>query len=103
MYCPAGLAADLVGRLSPFRLRINSDCTDCMVCARVCRYDALNPIEIKNRKPALSCSLCGDCVPACHASAIEYRFPGLRPTAAKGLFTVLTVALHAIFLGVARI
>ena len=35
--------------------------------------------------------------------AIELRFPGLQAAASRRLFTVLVAALHAVFLGVARI
>lgn len=39
--CPMGLVANLLGKVSPWRLRIDKDCTRCGACARVCRYDAL--------------------------------------------------------------
>ncbi len=104
MYCPIGLVADLLGKISPFRLRINDDtCTDCGACAIKCRYGALRPENIAARRPDLSCTLCGDCVSACRGRSIEYRFAGLSPRAARTLFLVMVVSLHAAFLGVARI
>ncbi len=102
-YCPIGFLSTTLGRVSPFRLRLNTSCTDCQACRSVCRYDALRPEDIKRRKPSLTCTLCGDCLSACHSRAIEYRFPGLSPDAARTLFLVLVVSLHAVFLGVARI
>ena len=102
-YCPIGFLSTALGRISPFRLRINSGCTDCQACRTVCRYDALRPEDIKRRRPALTCTLCGDCLAACHGRFIEYKFLGLSPDAARALFIVLVVSLHALFLGVARI
>jgi len=102
-YCPIGVLSTIMGRISPFRLRLNASCTDCQACRTVCRYDALRPEDIKRRKPSLTCTLCGDCLSACRSRSIEYRFPGLSPEAARSLFLVLVVSLHAVFLGVARI
>jgi len=104
MYCPIGLVADVMGKLSPFRLRINDEtCTDCGACALGCRYGALRPEHISARKPGLSCSLCGDCVSACRRRSIEYRFARLSPRRARTVFLVMVASLHAVFLGVARI
>lgn len=103
MYCPIGLAADVLGKLSPFRLRITDGCTDCGVCSFKCRYDALRPADIQARLPGLTCTLCGDCLSSCKGKSIEYRFAGLSPHVARTVFLVLVVSLHAVFLGVARI
>jgi NAD-dependent dihydropyrimidine dehydrogenase PreA subunit len=104
IYCPVGLAADVLGKLSPFRLRIRDDaCTDCGACALRCRYGALRPENIARRRPGLSCTLCGDCLAACRGRAIEYRLPLASPATARSAFLVLVVSLHAVFLGVARI
>ncbi len=104
LYCPIGLAADVLGKLSPFRLRINDDtCTDCGACALKCRYSALRPEHIAARTPGLSCTLCGDCVAACKGRSFEYRLGRLSPRTARAAFLVLVVSLHAVFLGVARI
>jgi polyferredoxin len=104
MYCPIGLVADVLGKLSPFRLRINQDtCDDCGACSIRCRYGALRPEHIEARRPGLSCTLCGDCVSACRGKSIEYRLIGLSPRVARTVFLVLVVSLHAVFLGVARI
>jgi NAD-dependent dihydropyrimidine dehydrogenase PreA subunit len=102
-YCPVGLVAVWAGRLNPFRIRISDDCTACGGCSRVCRYDALGEEDIKRRRPAISCTLCGDCVGKCPQTQMEYRCGPLRGEAARALFLVLIVSLHAMFLGVARI
>ena len=103
MYCPIGLAADLLGKLSPFRLRITDGCIDCGACTLKCRYDALRPEDIKARLPGVTCTLCGDCLSSCKGKSIEYRFARLSPRSARAVFLVLAVSLHAVFLGVARI
>ncbi|MFH1912794.1 MAG: 4Fe-4S binding protein [Pseudomonadota bacterium] len=102
-YCPMGLVANVLGRISPWRVRIGRDCTGCGACFSRCRYSALDADRVAAGAPALSCTLCGDCVSACVHGQIGYRFPGLSSSAARTVFIVLVVSLHAVFLGVARI
>jgi polyferredoxin len=101
-FCPLGTFTSFFGLLSPFRVRMDPSCTECGLCRRACRYDALGVEDIRRRKPGISCTLCGDCVGTCREGALGYRFPGLGPDAARTLFIVLSVSLHAVFLGVAR-
>ena len=103
MFCPMGLVANVFGKLSPWRIRIGADCTRCGACYARCRYNALDEARVERGIPGLSCTLCGDCVSACVHNQIGYRLPGLSGEQARGGFLVLVVALHAIFLGVARI
>ncbi|HWR04017.1 MAG TPA: 4Fe-4S binding protein, partial [Humidesulfovibrio sp.] len=103
-FCPIGLVGNVLGKLIPWRVRINlGACTRCGSCARACRYSALTSLEIEAGKPGLSCTLCGDCVGACPHDAMHYRFPGLSSATARAAFLTLVAALHAVFLGVARI
>ncbi|WP_239057887.1 4Fe-4S binding protein [Pseudodesulfovibrio sp. JC047] len=102
-FCPMGLVANILGKISPWRIRIGSDCTRCGACYTRCRYNALDESRVTLGRPALSCTLCGDCVSACAHKQIGYSFPGLSGENARTLFIVLVVTLHAIFLGVARI
>ncbi len=103
VYCPVGLVADIFGKLSPFRLRLGNDCTECRACSKACRYDALPLVQIEKRRPGMTCTLCGDCVGACKHGQVEYRFFGARGAWVRPLFTMIVVALHAVFLGVARV
>lgn len=103
IWCPIGLLATTLGRLSPFRLRIESTCEGCNACGPSCRYDALQPIHISRRKVGLSCTLCGDCLSSCGRRSLTYGFPGLSASAARAAYFVLVASLHAVFLGVARI
>jgi len=103
-FCPIGLLGNLLGRLMPWRLRIDRDtCTRCRSCSRACRYSALSGADIEAGTPALSCTLCGDCIGACPHDSMHYRFPGLSKPAARATFLTLVATLSAVFLGVARI
>jgi polyferredoxin len=102
-YCPIGLVANVLGKISPFRMRINDSCTGCRKCSRVCRYDALNPADLDRGRPGLSCTLCGDCIGSCRNSLIYYCFPGLSQRMARTMFVVIVVSFHAVSIGVARI
>ena len=102
-YCPIGLVGNVLGKISPWRLRIAPGCDGCGRCARACRSLALTPDALAQGKPGTSCTLCGDCLGACPASRISLRFPGLSPQASRAAYLTLAVSLHAVFLGVARI
>lgn len=102
-YCPIGALAATLGKLNPFRLRIGQACTECNLCITACRYGALDLQHIRDRAPGPTCTLCGDCLASCKGMFIHFAFPGLSPKAARGLFVALISALHAVFLGVARI
>jgi len=102
-YCPIGALAGWLGRISPFRMKIQAACNECGRCRLKCRYDALNMSDIQKRRPGISCTLCGDCIVSCPDRFIEYRFPGLKPQTARALFLVMTISLHAAALGLARI
>jgi len=103
-FCPIGLVGNLLGRLIPWRLRINLDtCTRCRSCSRACRYSALSAADIEAGTPALPCTLCGDCIGACPHDSMHYHFPGLSAPTARAAFLTLIAALSALFLGVARI
>jgi polyferredoxin len=102
-FCPISLLANLLGKVSPFRLRIGDECDSCGTCSLACRYDALQDEDIQKRRPGLTCTLCGDCLAVCRPRQLHYRFAGLAPDRARALFLVLVVSLHAAFLGVARL
>ncbi len=102
-YCPVGLAAGLLGKISPWRITIGKECNSCMACTRACRYGALEKVNLKNRKPGITCALCGDCIPSCKNSHIQFHFPGISGSRARVVFISVVIIIHAIFLGVARI
>jgi NAD-dependent dihydropyrimidine dehydrogenase PreA subunit len=102
-YCPIGVLATWLGKINPFRIKISDTCTKCQACHLVCRYDALKLADIKNHRPGITCTLCGDCISSCKFKSIKYRFLKLKPETARSAFIIVVVALHAIFMGVARI
>lgn len=102
-WCPIGLMNNLIGRVLPWRVSIDSSCTGCGLCARACRYNALTRADLERKRPGLTCSLCGDCLPRCPHGHLGYNFPGLDRDRARQAFITLVTALHAVFLAVARI
>lgn len=102
-FCPVGTLVNFGKFISPFRMKIESNCTNCMLCIPSCPYDALNVEDIKAGKPGLTCTLCGDCVTSCEVGAIQYRFFKLSPTAARNLYLFITISLHVLCMGLARI
>ncbi len=103
VWCPIGLVNNLLGRILPWRVRINAGCTGCGLCAKACRYNALTKADLEQKKTGLSCSLCGDCLSRCPHGHLGYSFPGLSATRSRQLFVTLVASLHAVFLAVARI
>jgi len=103
MYCPIGLLAVVLGKISPFRIKISDSCTDCMKCHLACRFNALNPIDIRSRKPNINCTLCGDCLAVCEHSSINYRFLNIDPELSRILFVIIISTVHSVFLGLGRI
>jgi polyferredoxin len=103
MYCPIGTVVNVFRHVNPFRMYIDQSCSLCMNCTKFCKYDALNPVDIKNAKPAITCTLCGDCLSGCHHNSIKYKFLKMKPENARSLWLVLTISLHAACLALARI
>ena len=102
-YCPMGWFATRLGKLSPWRLRISDACSDCGACTPACRYDALYPEDVKRRRPGEACTLCGDCLSNCPSGSLEVRLPGVGTARARTIFLVMVSALHATWIGVARL
>lgn len=102
-YCPMGLVANIMGKISPWRMKVGDGCTRCGACFARCRYNALDEARMEAGRPALSCTMCGDCVSACAHGQINYALPGVSGQKARTIFIIIVVSLHAVFLGVARI
>ncbi|WP_027720895.1 4Fe-4S binding protein [Maridesulfovibrio zosterae] len=102
-FCPLGILSNLLGKLSPWRMRISSSCCKCMKCSKTCRYDALSKLDIEAGRPGLSCTMCGDCISSCSSSSINYKLPFTSASLSRSIFLVIIISLHALFLGVARI
>ena len=102
-WCPMGWIATRLGKVSPWRLKITSACTDCGACTPACRYDALYPEDVRRRVPGEACTLCGDCLSNCPTGSIGINFPGLTPSRARVVFLAMVAAMHAAWIGVARL
>jgi len=102
-YCPMGWVATRLAKVSPWRMKISPSCTDCGACTPACRYDALYPEDVLNRVPGEACTLCGDCLSNCPTNSIEYKFPGLSSSRARTVFLIMVTAMHATWIGVARL
>lgn len=103
LYCPIGTIVNVTRFVSPFRMYIDNSCDLCLRCSSHCKYDALRPEHIKNKKPGFGCTLCGDCLSVCNDNSIKYRFFKLKPETARNLYLFITISLHACFLALARI
>ena len=102
-FCPMGWVATRLGKVSPWRLKISDSCTDCGACTPACRFDALYPDDVLSRKPGEACTLCGDCLTNCPSGSLEYQLPGLSPARSRTIFFVMVAAMHAAWIGVARL
>ena len=101
-YCPIGTVVNFFRYIYPFRMYIDNSCDLCMHCTSYCNYDALNKEDIKNKKPGMTCTLCGDCVTSCHVNSIKYKFFDLKPVTARNLYLFITISIHAVFMVLAR-
>ena len=102
-YCPIGTIVHYTKYINPFRFRIDNNCTNCMRCIPVCRYNALDSERIRMKSPGITCTLCGDCMSACKPGSFYYKFPGLNRVTSGNLYLGITITLHAVFLALARI
>jgi NAD-dependent dihydropyrimidine dehydrogenase PreA subunit len=101
--CPLGLLANTVGKISPFRIKIETTCVDCMACFKVCRYGALQRSDIEKRRAGFTCSLCGDCVISCPKSSIHYSFVKLSQSASRFIFVLFSSTLYSAFFAIAMV
>ncbi len=103
VFCPIGLIANVLGKISPFRILFSKDCDGCGACAPSCRFGALEKAHIERRKVGVSCTLCGDCVGKCKTNQLVYSFGKFNSPAIRLIFLAIVVSLHAVCLGIARI
>lgn len=102
-FCPMGIISNLLGKFSPWRMRISDNCCKCFKCSKLCRYGALQKSDIEAGRPGKSCTLCGDCIPSCSSQSLELRLPLVSADLSRKIFLAIVISLHALFLGVARI
>jgi polyferredoxin len=72
--CPLGALLAVFSKFQLWKRRVSSDCTDCAVCQRICKMDA---IENDFRQTDYAeCVQCYDCVKDCPASVTTIDFKG---------------------------
>lgn len=105
-FCPMGLAASLLGRLSPWRMRVGAACTGCMKCAAACRDLAISR-ECGTCHISRRCTLCRDCISRCSHGALGLGMAGpfssISPARADLYFVTLVSVMHVVFLATARV
>ncbi len=77
--CPSGALMSLASLLSPSRRHVQSTCTQCDRCLRVCSFDAIAPDYSTD---LLRCATCKRCQRVCPQGAIQ--FVRRRGQAAQG-------------------
>jgi len=102
-WCPIGTIVSGLKNVNPMRLTISDSCTSCMLCSMHCKYNALKKEDIRRRKPAATCTLCGDCVTSCHAGSLQYRVFNLKPAISRNIYLGITITLHAMTMVLAKI
>ncbi len=105
-FCPMGLAAGLLGRLSPWRMRVKETCTGCMQCAAACRDLAIS-CEGGACRISRRCTLCRDCISRCSHGALGLGMAGpfssVPSARADMYFVTLVSVMHVVFLATARV
>ncbi|MEG6586746.1 4Fe-4S dicluster domain-containing protein [Dendrosporobacter sp. 1207_IL3150] len=66
--CPTGLLLASLSRIRLFRLFVNNECSNCMVCTKGCHSVAINPSE---RTISEDCMLCLRCMRNCPKGEIK--------------------------------
>lgn len=102
-WCPIGTIISVLKFVSPFRMKIQNNCSSCGLCSKSCKYLALEKSDIARLKPGLSCTFCGDCLNSCHSQSIVYSFFRLSPALSREIFLSVTIICHVVFLALARI
>ena len=68
LFCPLGAWLSLVSRVSPFRIRVGSNCINCGKCDIACGVCAVECGGVSSA----DCLLCGECVRACPVGALTW-------------------------------
>lgn len=103
LFCPVGTLVMYLKHINPFRMVIDSSCTQCGLCSGSCKYDALQMKNIARGKPGSTCTYCGDCINTCHQGAIRYKLFGLSSHKSRNFYLFMTVSIHVVFLALAKI
>lgn len=102
-FCPMGLVVNLLGRLSPWRMRVDtSRCVHCGACEKICAYRAIDAATRQRGGTGFRCSLCRDCAAVCPHAALSMKHLFLPQKSAEHVYIVTLSVLHALFISLAR-
>ena len=103
MFCPMGLVVNLLTRLSPWRMRVDTArCGNCAACEKICAYRAIDTATRQKGGTGFRCSLCRDCMTVCPHAAIGMKHLFLPQKSAEHVYIVTISVLHALFIALAR-
>ena len=77
LLCPLGAWLSLMSRMSPFRVRVGTNCVSCGICDDACSTCAI----AKGGVSTSDCLLCGECIRDCPTSTLWW---GGRTRSGKG-------------------
>jgi NAD-dependent dihydropyrimidine dehydrogenase PreA subunit len=96
-YCPIGGIVVLLGKIFPFRVKINTNtCTSCNKCSTDCKYDALRIEDIKNGKAGWNC------INSCNHNSIRFSIFESKSNF-WDIYIALVVGIHTLFIALARL
>jgi polyferredoxin len=98
LICPLLPANAIVGRLSPFRVKVDrSKCKDCGACVKVCETFSMTDESLAKGEATMECIRCGRCMDVCPQGAIDYCLIGTN-IRARPVFITLAVAFGVMLL-----
>jgi len=68
--CPLGALLGIFSKFRWYRRRVSDACTDCGVCRKKCRMDAIAP-DFRNTDQ-VECISCMDCIAVCPVNAVSF-------------------------------
>ncbi len=103
VFCPVGLVVQAAGKISPFRIKFKEGCDSCGICTQACKVNALESINIDQKKVGFNCTLCGDCIGKCPKNQLQYTFGSISSPKVRTAFLFIAVVLHSVFMGLAKL
>lgn len=100
--CPLGALLGLLSKVSLFRPLIGEACTECTLCALVCRLSAIDPSQEPLHIQPSECTVCMDCMANCKPADIRFRL-AIKPASRESYDLSRRQALGALVTGAAAV